>query len=120
MRLRFPPDIQNDLLGEPAKPAIDCQSVLRHAKRHVPVISALQFEVNEVPIGRFSDQVCPQTANLRQFHIMPAFDRETSEEFQHTSAEPSDDALEGNIVLMHRTGRVRRRREILTLPDGFT
>jgi hypothetical protein len=58
--------------------------------------------VDEPTVGGFPEQIDPGISYLRQFGVVPARDRESGQFFQHPARQAHQNALQRNVVFVHR------------------
>jgi hypothetical protein len=66
------------------------------------VVVALQLDVYELSRCGFAEQIRAPMPHHRQFDVMPPLHRKTRQLGQHTSGPPSQNALQSNVVFVHR------------------
>ena len=70
-------DIQDDLPRKLPELPKNGEPIFSHAERHVRIVGALQFHLDDGSVRGLADHVRAQGPDFRQFDVMPSLDHKT-------------------------------------------
>ena len=80
--------------------APDCQRVFQHAYRHVRIVGALQFDMEQAAAGRLPQQIDARFADAAEFHVAPTEDSlgRPRQQAQRSAGEIRQDLFQSGVV----------------------
>ena len=96
------PHIQQYLPGKPAEQPVNPKAIFSHPHRHSGVVRALQLDMQQIPIGRLTQQIDARIPDLRHLYIQPFLDGHAARQsLQNARAGSTQQQLERDVVFLH-------------------